>query len=463
MTSRLITRFAPSPTGSLHIGGVRTALYCWLLARRFQGSCILRIEDTDRERSTRESEAQILDSFAWLEMEFDGLYRQSDRFNLYSGAVDDLLARDKAYVCECSSERLDKLRDAQLAAKEKPRYDGACRGKGLTWRPGRVVRLATPREGVVSFADVVFGPISVANAELDDMVVRRGDGSCTYNFCCAVDDHAMGITTVIRGDDHINNTPRQIHVYQALGYDLPQFAHLPMILGEDGKRLSKRHGAQGVLDYRDAGLLPDAVINYLARLGWSLGDQEVFTRGELITGFSLDRVSRSPGIFSTEKLAWVNKQHLKQGEAADLLPHLRRLADLSTLTDTDLLPLIEALRERVDTLGQLLDELAPYISEAITVDPEAQVNHLGAEALPVLERAREVFAGLDWRNTDLHQTVRDIAEQLGVKMGKVGMPLRVAVTGRGFSPALELTLELIGRERVLARLDAAIARLKHNP
>ena len=463
MTSQLITRFAPSPTGALHIGGVRTALYCWLLSRRFQGSCILRIEDTDLERSSAESEAQILQSLAWLEMEFDGLYRQSERFDLYTEAMQTLLASGKAYVCDCSNERLEKLREQQLAARQKPRYDGSCRNKDLTWQPGRVVRLHTPEEGTTVFNDAVFGTISVANAELDDMVIKRSNGAPTYNFCCAVDDHAMQITTVIRGDDHINNTPRQIHVYQALGYALPQFAHLPMILGRDGTRLSKRHGAHGVLEYRNAGYVPDAVINYLARLGWSKGDQEIFTRDELISSFALDKVSRSPAVYDVEKLQWVNKQHIKQCQVAILLPRLRELsAAVDKMSDEDLATLVTALRDRVDLLAQLVHELEPYTQDVITIDKAAATKYLTAEALPVLRHARQVLAEVRWQKESLYLAVQQIAKDLGLKMGKVGMPLRVAVTGRVFSPSLDITLSLIGRERALARLQATMDNIDYS-
>ena len=364
------TRFAPSPTGSLHLGGVRTALYSWLHARHNQGRCILRIEDTDRERSTPESTQQILDTLDWLAIDYDAIYYQSERNSIYQQRIEQLLAEDKAYYCHCSHDRLNQLREQQMAAQRKPRYDGHCRDKNLDSAAGAVIRLRTPQEGTIVFNDRVRGTIEISNQELDDLILVRSDASPTYNFCCVIDDAEMDITLVMRGDDHINNTPRQIHIYQALGYPIPEFAHLPMILGSDGKRLSKRHGALGVLDYQHAGYLPDALLNYLARLGWSYGDQEIFSRKELINRFTLDSISKSPASYSADKLLWTNKQHLKEMPLEQVCIRLEPF-----LTPISLLPQIIQLLplyiERSDSLLQLSQSLTPYTSDTIEFEQQA--------------------------------------------------------------------------------------------
>ena len=450
------TRFAPSPTGSLHLGGVRTALYSWLHARHNQGTFILRIEDTDKERSTPESTQQILNSLDWLAIDYDAIYYQSQRNPIYQQRIEQLLAEDKAYYCHCSPDRLDQLREQQMAAQHKPRYDGHCRDKNLSSAAGAVIRLRTPQKGTIAFHDQIRGAIEIDNQELDDLILVRSDASPTYNFCCVIDDAEMNITLVMRGDDHINNTPRQIHIYNALGYPIPDFAHLPMILGSDGKRLSKRHGALGVLDYQQAGYLSDGLLNYLARLGWSYGDQELFSRTELTDKFTLNTISKSPASYSTDKLLWTNKQHLKNMPVEQvhvLLEPFLAPTSLSPQT-VQLLPLYI---ERSDTILQLAQSLAPYTKDVVEFEQQAAKKHLRPVALEPLQSVKKSLEQLtDWQAETLHNCIHQTAEQLGLGMGKVGMPLRVAITGTSFSPSLDQVLACIAKEQVLARIDTAI-------
>lgn len=465
----LITRFAPSPTGSLHLGGVRTALFCWLLAKQHAGQCLLRIEDTDKERSSEQSVEQIVQSFSWLAMDFDDITRQSERTSFYQLAITQLVEQGKAYVCNCSPQRLQNLRDTQLQAKQKPRYDGKCRNKGLAVSAGTVVRLRFPIEGVTTFNDIIYGTISVANSELDDFIIRRSDGSPTYNLCCVVDDYAMRINIVIRGDDHINNTPKQLMLYRALGYVVPQFAHLPMILGKVGKRFSKRHGAQGVLSYRDQGYVPDAMLNYLARLGWSYKNQEFFHRQELIDTFSVNKVSKSSAVFDTEKLAWVNKQHMQHTNPTKLVTLLENFATsdtsssaiqlrqaLQTIPVAKTHKIIETLQSRADNLIALEDELMPFMLEQVAYVQKDVDKHLLA-ARSVVIHAIELFETFSpWQADQLRNQITMLADSLSLKMPKVGMPLRVAVTGRASSPDLAITFALLGKKRVLQRLAKAL-------
>ncbi|MDT8448862.1 MAG: glutamate--tRNA ligase [Wenzhouxiangellaceae bacterium] len=456
------TRFAPSPTGYLHIGGARTALFCWLAARSSGGEFVLRIEDTDRERSTAESVQAILESLAWLELDPDeGPYYQSERMQLYRDATDRLLAEGKAYRCYCSRERLEKLRAEAMERGEKPRYDGRCRHlesppEGVV----PVVRFRNPDSGAVAFTDRVRGPIAFDNTELDDLVIQRADGTPTYNFAVVVDDLDMRINLVIRGDDHINNTPRQINLYRALKAQPPEFAHVPMILGDDGARLSKRHGAVGVLSWRDKGYLPDALVNYLARLGWAYGDREHFTRDELVELFRIDDVNRKASRFDTEKLDWLNQHWMRTAPRERVVPelewHLAR-AGLDPAAGPAAEDLLAVQAERCATLVEVAEQSRPFYADFDEFEPAAAKKHLRPVAAEPLAAVRDALAECDWEPGALGRAVHATAERLGVGMGKIGQPLRVALMGHGSSPSIDQTLCLVGRERALARIDRALA------
>ncbi len=456
------TRFAPSPTGYLHVGGARTALFSWLFARKHGGKFILRIEDTDLERSTAESVNAILEGMTWLGLEYDeGPFYQTHRFDRYDEVIDQLLEKGLAYRCDCSKERLEKLREEQMAKKLKPRYDGRCRARNVDPEKPHVVRFRNPEAGVVVFQDLVRGTIRVNNAELDDLIIRRSDGSPTYNLTVVVDDADMGITHVIRGDDHINNTPRQINLLQAMGLPVPQYAHLPMILGEDGTRLSKRHGAVSVMQYMHDGFLPEALLNYLVRLGWSHGDQEIFSLDEMVELFDLSEVNRAPSIFNREKLLWINQHYLKHDDpkrvARLLSPHMGELG-IDPVEGPDLVRVVEAQRERARTLVELAEISAFYYRDFETFDEKAANKALKPAALEPLRAVRERLAALEsWERAAIHGAIESTVEALDVGFGKVGMPLRVAVTGGAPSPELDLTLELVGREATLRRIDKAVA------
>lgn len=460
------TRFAPSPTGFLHIGGARTALYAWLEARRCGGKFVLRIEDTDRERSTDAAVQAILDGMAWLGLDHDlGPYYQTRRMDRYREVVDQLLTEGKAYYAYESKEDIEAMREAARARGEKPRYNGYYRDRNEPWRedPDRVVRFKSPREGSVVFEDKVKGRIEIANAELDDLVIFRSDGFPTYNFAVVVDDMDMGITEVIRGDDHVNNTPRQINMYKALGAPVPTFAHLPMILDKEGRKLSKRTNAVSVMDYREQGFLPHAVLNYLVRLGWSHGDQEVFSIDEMQRLFDVGNVHKAASRFDTEKLAWLNQQYLKHDAPESLVPeftwHLQR-AGIDMSAGPDPVAVIVALRERVHTLKEMAERARIWYAPISEWDPKAVKKHLGRETAPaVLGAAREALESLpDWAPGPIHDMVREVAQKLELGMGKIAQPLRVAMTGTQVSPSIEDTIYLCGRDTALARIDAA---LKH--
>ena len=455
------TRFAPSPTGFLHVGGARTALFCWLHARRHGGRFILRIEDTDRERSTRESVDGILEGLQWLGLEWDeGPYFQSERTARYQAAAESLLASGRAYRCYCSRERLDRLRAEQLARREKPRYDGHCRTRTRPGTAPPAIRFRTQHEGATVIDDLVRGRVTIRNDELDDLVIVRADGTPTYNFSVVVDDLDMDVTHVIRGDDHVNNTPRQIHILHALGGELPAYAHVPMILGRDGQRLSKRHGAVSVTSYRDSGYLPEAMLNHLARLGWSHGDQEIFTRDELVELFDIGAVNRAAASFDTDKLDWLNRHYIKASGSEPLGEALaRQLSDLGLETAAGPAPtaVAEALRERASTLREMAEASAYFYRDFDDFEPGAARKHLRPVAQAPLENLRAALAGLPaWTAPDIADAVAGTAEEAGIGLGKLGQPLRVAVTGRGVSPPFDVTLALVGRERTLARLDRAL-------
>lgn len=458
----VVTRFAPSPTGMLHIGGARTALFSWLYARHNGGRFVLRVEDTDRERSTEEAVGVILDGMQWLGLTADGgPYYQTQRFPRYREAIGSLLASGLAYRCYCSKEELEQMRAEQVARKEKPRYDGRCRERTEP-RPGvaPVVRFRNPLDGEVVVDDLVHGRVVFQNRELDDLIIARSDGTPTYNFCVVVDDMDMKITHVIRGDDHLNNTPRQINMLRALGGEPPAYAHLPMILGADGAKLSKRHGSVSVLQYRDEGYLPEALLNYLARLGWSHGDQEIFTLDELIAAFDIRDVNKAAAAFNPEKLLWVNQQHMMRAPLAQLAPLLgAQLARLGI--DCGDLPLLEGVvalqRERARTMKEMAENSRYFFLPRVELDEQAARKHLGPDGAAVLTRVSARLRVLpQWSAEQIHGALGALAAELGVGLGKVAQPLRVALSGGAVSPPIDATTALIGRERALDRIDRAV-------
>ncbi len=460
----VVTRFAPSPTGMLHVGGVRTALFSWLYARRMDGKFILRIEDTDRERSTDEAVKVILDGMAWLSLGADeGPYYQTQRFDRYKEVIRGMLDDGTAYHCYCTKQELDEMREQQIARKEKPRYTGVCRDR-KTPRAGvsPVVRFRNPTDGVVVVEDLVHGSVTFQNSELDDLIIARSDTTPTYNFCVVVDDMDMGITHVIRGDDHLNNTPRQMNMLLALGAKPPVYAHVPMILGPDGAKLSKRHGAVSVLQYEEEGYLPDALLNYLVRLGWSHGDQEIFSRDEMVAAFDIHNVNKAASAFNPEKLLWLNQQHMMRAEPATLIPHLQyqltRLG-LSSQNRQLLEGVIIAQRERAKTMKEMAQNSRFFFTDTVELDPKAAAKHLTAAALPMLQQVRDRLASLtEWSAGTVHATLNELATELQAGLGKVAQPVRVAVAGSAVSPPIDATLALLGRERVLSRLDAVLHR-----
>ena len=457
------TRFAPSPTGLLHIGGVRTALFCWLYARRHGGTFILRVEDTDRERSTPEAVQVILDGMAWLGLDADeGPFYQTLRYPRYREVIRQWLQKGKAYLCWCSKEELEAMRNAQLARKEKPRYDGRCRN-GRAPVPGvtPVVRFRNPQEGAVVVADAVHGEVVFQNAELDDLIIERSDGNPTYNFCVVVDDHDMKVTHVIRGDDHLNNTPRQMNMLRAMGVEPPVYAHLPMILGPDGTKLSKRHGAVSVLAYREAGYLPEALLNYLARLGWSHGDQEIFTLDEMTALFDIADVNKSASAINPDKLAWINQQHLMRLPPSRVVPELRWQLDrlgVQASDDAVLEAVVLAQRERSKTLKDMAEASRFFFEAPAAYEDKAARKHLTPETAPILEQTERALSGLaDWSAQSVHGAIEALAGASGLGLGKVAQPIRVAVSGGGVSPPIDQTLAILGRQETLDRLQRARA------
>jgi glutamyl-tRNA synthetase len=480
----VITRFAPSPTGHLHIGGARTAVFCWLLARHYGGRFVLRIEDTDRERSRQEYTDSILASMRRLKLDWDGdPIFQKDRFAVYDEAVERLLASGHAYWCACSPETVEAAREKARSEGKKPRYDGRCRDLGLGPGPGRTVRLAAPREGRIAFDDMVKGRLAFDASELDDMVLRRSDGSPTYNFSVVVDDAAMHITHVLRGDDHVNNTPRQILLYRAFGAEPPVFGHVPMILGPDRQKLSKRHGAKSVMEYDADGLLPDALVNYLVRLGWSCGDREIFDRDELVRLFDGGNLNRSPAAFDPQKLLWVNAEHMRRSAPEDLLPELVPFLEAggdATLPATPpdpprtgsglneggpaeadtalILACIGILQGRARTLKDLAAQMRPILTPAAELPYAAGVlESLGPEARAHLAALRERLAALrDFDGDALHAVLRSYVEEKGVNFKAVGQPLRAALLGALNGPDVVRVMQVAGREDTLAKLDRAL-------
>jgi glutamyl-tRNA synthetase len=464
MTCR--TRFAPSPTGYLHIGGARTALYCWLEARRRGGQFILRIEDTDRERSTQAAIDAILQAMAWLGLDYDeGPIYQTHRLDRYREVAEQLVASGHAYYAYETREELDAMREAMTAANEKPRYNGAYRDRSEPYRddPNRVIRFRNPLDGTVAWDDKVKGRIEIANAELDDLVIFRSDGYATYNFAVVVDDIDMGITDVVRGDDHVNNTPRQINIYRALGVPVPHFAHLPMILDPEGAKLSKRTGAADVMQYRDAGYLPHALLNYLVRLGWSHGDQEVFSIDEMKALFDLKDVNAKASRLDPAKLGWLNQQYLKNDDPAEVARHLEwhlQHAGYDLAKGPKPADVVLALRDRVQTLKDMAERAAVWYQPLTQYDDAAVTKHLTAAAQAPLSDARERLGTLDvWSVEAVSAALHATGEALGLGMGKVAQPLRVAITGSQVSPDIAHTVYLAGQGEALRRIDAALARI----
>ncbi len=455
------TRFAPSPTGFLHIGGVRTALFCWLYARHFGGTFVLRIEDTDRERSTDEAIQQILDGMKWVGLDHDeGPYYQTRRFDRYRSVIATMLDQGTAYRCYCSKDELEQMRTAQTARGEKPRYDGRCRHR--TDRPAgaaSVVRFKNPLEGEVVVRDVVHGEVVFKNAELDDLIIARSDGTPTYNFCVVVDDMDMKITHVIRGDDHLNNTPRQMNMLIALQSPPPVYAHLPMILGSDGTKLSKRHGAVSVMQYRDEGFLPEALLNYLVRLGWSHGDQEVFSIEEMVKLFDIVDVNKSASAFNGEKLAWLNQQHILRAEPSRIIEPLRwQLAQLGIEGAPDALleQIILAQRERAKTIREMALNSVFFFQAPRSYDQGAVRKHVTPQILELLPGLKERLQSLPrWAAADIHETIGGFAATSGLSLGKLAQPIRLAVCGGTVSPPIDASLAILGRDEALARMAAA--------
>ena len=457
------TRYAPSPTGYTHLGNIRTALFAWAYARHHGGKFILRIEDTDQERSTDAAVKVILDAMAWLQLDYDeGPFYQMQRMPLYKAAVARLLEEGRAYHCYTSIDELDALREAQTARGEKPRYDGRWRpeaGKVLPAIPANikpVIRFRNPVDGIVAWDDQVKGRIEIANAELDDLVIARPDGTPTYNFCVVVDDIDMAITHVIRGDDHVNNTPRQINLYHAMGKTPPVFAHTPTVLGADGSKLSKRHGAKSVMEYQAEGYVPEAMINMLARLGWSHGDEEVFSREQLVQWFDANKISASASRFDAEKLLWLNHEHIKRADgyalAAMLKPFL--LKNNYVLDDgPDIARVADLLRDRASTLVEMA-EAARYFYVRPTLDSALLTQHLTDAASPALAELAQSLSAINWSKADISAAIKSIIAKHGLKMPQLMMPLRVLVTGQTQTPAIDAIMEVLGREEVLARLNA---------
>lgn len=461
----VITRFPPSPTGYLHIGGARTALFNYLFARHFGGKFILRIEDTDVARSTEDAIKAILDAMEWLEMEWDeGPYYQTRRMDIYREYLERLLEKGHAYYCDCTPEDLDVRRKAAMEAGLKPKYDGRCRDRGLGPGPNRVIRFRCPDTGTTVLNDLIKGPIVFNNAELDDLVLQRSDGMPTYNFAVVVDDITMNVTHVIRGDDHVNNTPRQILIYQALGVPLPLFAHVPMILGEDKAKLSKRHGATSVMAYKEMGYLPEALVNCLVRVGWSHGDREIFEKKDLVDCFTLENVGKAPGVFNLEKLLWLNAHYVKEREPHSLVPLLRPFLDAEGYGDKPddyLAQAIHTLQPRARTLVEMAKMMKLYMVDKVEYDPDAAAKFLTADMADAFERLLAALEKLEtFDEANLEKAFQEVVSTLGMKLRKVAQPVRVALAGVTVSPGLFEVIGVLGKETVLHRLRAALRYIR---
>ncbi|MHC1700622.1 MAG: glutamate--tRNA ligase [Humidesulfovibrio sp.] len=460
----IVTRFAPSPTGYLHIGGARTALFSWLLAKSQGGTFLLRVEDTDRERSTKEATDAIIEAMAWLDLAAEGTaVFQSERFDLYNSHIDRLLETGRAYWCSCTPEEVEAMREKARAEGRKPKYDGRCRELGLGPGPGRVVRFKGPQDGVTAFDDMVKGPTAVQNAELDDMILRRGDGAPTYNLAVVVDDHDMGVTHVLRGDDHVANTPRQILLYQAFGWNVPKFGHVPMILGPDKAKLSKRHGALSVMEYKKLGYLPEALVNYLARLGWACGDQEIFSREELVKLFPAGNLGNSPSVFDLKKLEWLNAHYIKEAapeRLAALLPEFLGEADGLNLDPAYLASIMPLLQPRAKTLVEMADMARFFLvpTEQLAYDEKAVADQLKPEARALLAELLPIYeAATDYSDHKaLEAATQAFLDGRNLKFKAVAQPLRVALTGKTASPGLFETMGVLGKSESLARIKRAL-------
>ncbi len=458
----IITRFPPSPTGFLHVGGARTALFNWLYARHMKGRFILRIEDTDVERSTQASVDAILESLEWLGIDWDeGPYFQSKRFDIYIEYIQKLLNSGNAYYCTCSHEKLEEMRKIAIETGNKPKYDGTCRDKGLKKSDSAVVRIKAPLTGTTIVHDVIKGDIVFQNTELDDFVICRSDGTPTYNLAVVIDDITMSINTIIRGDDHVNNTPKQIMIYNALGVSLPVFGHVPMVLGSDKARLSKRHGAMSVTEYREMGYLPDAFINYIARIGWSYGDQEFFTREELIEKFSLKNIGRSAGVFDKDKLLSLNADHIRLASPEKIIKHLAPFLiklGFDVQEGAFIEGVIKSLNARSKTLKEMADNGAFYFKETVAYDPDAVSKFLSSDSLKTLNMLVALLESLDnFDEKSLEDVFLKAIEQTGLKLGKIAQPVRVALTGKTVSPGIFEILNVLGKEKSLGRLKQAVS------
>ena len=452
------SRFAPSPTGYLHIGGARTALFAWLWAKKHDSKFVLRIEDTDKDRSTQDSVDAILQGIDWLGLSYDeGPIYQSERLERYEEVISQLLDEAKAYYCECTKERLEKMREALIESGDKPKYDGCCRNKKLK---SGVIRFLNPKNGSVSFNDYVKGDIEIANTELDDLIIARSDGSPTYNLTVVVDDHDMEIECVIRGDDHINNTPKQINLYEALDWNIPRFAHVPMILGADGSRLSKRHGALNLMSYRDAGFLPKALLNYIVRLGWSHGNQEIFSVADMINLFELENINKSSASFNKDKLEWINHSYIKTTEINELVSELEwYLNQLSiNLSDgPDIKEVVEVLRDRSKSLVDMAQNCLMFYHDFEDFDSNLVIKFFHLESRPILDDLLINLETLEqWSAEHIHEVIQNICESRNIGFGKVGQPFRLAISGDGKAGSIDKSAELVGKERVLLRLKMAI-------
>jgi len=464
-------RFAPSPTGFLHIGGVRTALFNWLFARQQKGVFILRIEDTDQNRSTDESIQAIIEGMKWVGLDWDdGPYRQTERIDLYRSHAMKLLENGYAYWCACKAEELDARRKEAEAKGLSPKYDGRCRDRGLINPAGdAALRFKAPQEGEIVVDDLIKGKIVFNNTVQDDLIILRSNGYPTYNFSVVVDDALMNITHVVRGDDHLTNTPRQVPIFQALGFPVPQFGHLPMILGSDKARLSKRHGATSIMAYKEMGYLPDAMVNYLVRLGWSHGDQELFTRQELIENFSWKSVQTSPAVFNPEKLLWINSEYIKVSPPAQVAQALVPLLEVAGLKDeiqaisaSRLAQLVVLVKERAKTLVDMVDWVRPYFGQAVTFDEEAAKKFMTPAIAPILGKLITRFEALPvFSKQTGEEAFKQLVEEEGMKMGQLAQPVRVALTGRTASPGLFDVMEVLGRDRTLFRLRQGVERASH--
>jgi len=455
------TRFAPSPTGMLHIGGARTALFSWLYARHFGGEFVLRIEDTDKERSTDEATQVILDGMKWLGLDWDGepIY-QGARQDQHIAAVNKLLDEGKAYKCYCSKDKLDAMREKQRIEGKKAMYDGTCRNLTEAKDEPFVVRFKSPEHGETWVKDLVLGDVCFPNEELDDLIIQRTDGTPTYNLAVVVDDADMGITHVVRGSDHLNNTPRQIQLYDALGLDVPAFAHIPLIHGADGSKMSKRHGSVAITEYREKGYLPHAMNNYLARLGWSHGDDEVFSRDDLIQHFDLAHIGKSPSRFDQDKLDWLNAHWIKASSPADLVDEVARFLDVNTSNGANLVDVIPALQERSKNIIELADGARLFYVAPTEYQEKAVKKNFKEGTWDLLDKFIANAESKDWSGEAAHQWITDICEAEGVNMGKLAQPIRILIAGVPVSPPIDITLGLLGKDETLTRIKTGITTLK---